>query len=143
MIFTPEIQVTNTPLPIDTTGQTISVGNFPASQAVTGPLTDTQLRASPVPVTVSGSGTGTATVTNVSVSPTVTTLSASNAAKTKVVLYNEAGTLYVKLGTGASSSSYSYKLTANAVLEIDGYYGIVTGTKASGTSACLVTEIGI
>lgn len=37
--------------------ETISVANFPASQAVTGPLTDTQLRATPVPV----SGTVTAT----------------------------------------------------------------------------------
>jgi hypothetical protein len=36
----------------------VAVTNFPASQAVTGPLTDTQLRATPVPV----SGTITATV---------------------------------------------------------------------------------
>lgn len=35
----------------------VNVGNFPATQAVTGPLTDTQLRASPVPI----SGTITAT----------------------------------------------------------------------------------
>lgn len=32
----------------------VSVSNFPSSQAVTGPLTDTQLRASAVPVTFSG-----------------------------------------------------------------------------------------
>jgi len=30
--------------------ETIQVGNFPASQAVTGPLTDAQLRATPVPI---------------------------------------------------------------------------------------------
>lgn len=34
--------------------ETINVGNFPGSQAVTGPLTDAQLRATPVPVSVSG-----------------------------------------------------------------------------------------
>lgn len=32
----------------------VTVANFPASQAVTGPLTDTQLRATAVPVSVSG-----------------------------------------------------------------------------------------
>lgn len=32
------------------TGQSVDVGNFPASQTVTGPLTDTELRATPVPV---------------------------------------------------------------------------------------------
>lgn len=31
--------------------QSVAVSNFPATQPVTGPLTDTQLRASPVPVT--------------------------------------------------------------------------------------------
>lgn len=84
-----------------------------------------------------------ATVTSVSVSTSVATLSASNASKTKVVVYNESGTLYVKLGSGATSSSYSYRLTANSTLEIEGYAGIVTGIKASGTSNALVTEVGI
>lgn len=94
-----------------------------------------------IPVTTGG--TGTATVTSVSVSTTVATLSASNAAKSQVIVYNEAGTLYVKLGAGATSASYSYRLTANTALEIAGYYGIVTGIKASGTTAALVTEVGI
>jgi hypothetical protein len=147
MIFTPNVTIDNIPLPVDTTGQTINVGNFPASQPVTGPLTDAQLRATPVPVSgtvsVSSTGTGTATITNVSVTPVVTTLSANNVAKTKLILYNEAGTLFVKLGSGASAISYSYKLVANTSLEIEGYHGIVTGIKASGTSACLVTEVGI
>jgi len=96
---------------------------------------------SALPVTFGG--TGTATVTSVSVSTTVATLSASNAAKTKVVVFNESGTLFVKLGSAATSSSYSYRLTGNTALEIDGYYGIVTGIKASGTSNALVTEVGI
>ncbi|GEM_PF-4109839 len=33
---------------------TVSVDNFPATQPVSGPITDTQLRASPVPTTLSG-----------------------------------------------------------------------------------------
>lgn len=51
--------------------QKIQVTNFPSSQAVTGPLTDTQLRATPVPVsgTVTATPTGTQTVSgSVSVS---------------------------------------------------------------------------
>ena len=129
---------------------TISVGNFPGTQAVTGPLTDTQLRATAVPISgtvavsnLSDANVGVATVTNISVGVSSTTLSASNAAKTKVAIYNETGTLYVKLGSTASSTSYSYRLTANAVLELSGYYGLVTAIKASGTTSVLVTEYGI
>lgn len=127
----------------------VDVNNFPATQAVTGPLTDTELRATPVPVTiptpvpVTQGGTALATVTLVSVSPTVATLSVSNAAKTQVIVYNETGTLFVKLGTGASTTSYSYRLTANTVVEIDGYTGEITAIKASGTTNALVTEVGI
>lgn len=96
---------------------------------------------SAIPVTFGGSAV--ATVTSVSVSTTVATLSASNSAKTKVVVYNESGTLFVKLGSGATSASYSYRLTANSTLEIEGYYGIVTGIKQTGTSNALITEVGI
>lgn len=97
---------------------------------------------SAIPVTI-GSNTTLATVNSVSVSTTVATLSASNAAKTGVIVFNEAGTLFVKLGAGATSASYTYRLTANTALEINGYAGIVTGIKQSGTTAALVTEVGI
>lgn len=123
-----EVEITPNPLP------------------VTGPLTDAELRATPVPIsgTVSvGSAPSVATITSVSVSPTVATLSASNPAKTKVIIHNETGTLFVKLGSAASSSSYSYRLVANTVLEVTGYTGIITGTKASGTTSAHVTEVGI
>lgn len=97
---------------------------------------------SAIPVTI-GSNTTLATVSSVSVSTTVATLSASNAAKTSVIVFNEAGTLFVKLGAGATSASYTYRLTANTALEINGYAGIVTGIKQSGITAALVTEVGI
>lgn len=146
-VFTPEVQITNTPLPVDTTGQTINVGNFPATQnvAITSSV-ELEIKndsGNPIPVTFTGTATGTATVTNVSVGTSPTTLSASNASKTRVAVYNETGTLFVKCGSGASSTSYSYRLTANTSLEIDGYYGIVTATKATGTTSVLVTEFGI
>lgn len=141
---------------------TVNVGNFPATQPVSGPLTDTQLRATPVPVsgpltdaqlravpvpvsgTVSvGAPTTLATVTNISVGTSVITLSASNASKKRVHVYNETGTLFVKLGSAASASSYTFRLTANTALEITDYAGLVTAIKQSGTTAVLVTEIGI
>lgn len=137
------------PFPVSDNGGSLTVDGTVAvsgSVAVTGPLTDTQLRATPVPIsgTVSiGAASSIATVTSISVSTTVATLSASNAGKTKVLIHNEAGTLHVKLGTGATTASYSYRLTANTSLEITGYTGIVTAIKASGTSVALVTEVGI
>lgn len=98
---------------------------------------------SAIPVTFSSTNPVISTVTSVAVSTTVATLSASNAAKTSVIIFNEAGTLFVKLGAGATSASYSYRLTANTALEINGYAGIVTGIKQTGTTAALVTEVGI
>jgi hypothetical protein len=133
---------TVTSLPSGT--QDVNVTN--PTLAVTGPLTDTQLRATPVAIsgTVSvGAPTTTATITNVSVGTSVVTLSASNASKTRVVIYNETGTLFVKYGTGASASSYTTRLTANTIHEISGYAGIVTGIKAAGTTPVIVTEVGI
>jgi hypothetical protein len=139
-------------------GGNVSVVNFPATQPVSatdldirdlnsasdsvtaiGPLTDAQLRATPVPVT---SGTAAvATVTNVAVSAVVATLAASNASRLKLIVHNESGTLFVKLGTAATSVSYTYRLVANTLLEITGYTGAVTAIKASGASSALVTEL--
>lgn len=117
---------------------------------VSGPLTDTQLRATPVPIsgtvtaTVSPLTASAATVTSVSVTAASTTLSASTPARKGIIIFNETGTLFVKFGTAASSTSYTYRLTANTVLELtDGciYTGLITAIKASGTSNVLVTEL--
>lgn len=143
-------------------GGQVSVDNFPATQAVSaadldirdlnsasdsvtaiGPLTDTQLRASPVPVSGSftSSSASTATVSNVAVSASVATLLAANPSRIKAVIHNESGTLFVKYGTGASSTSYTYRLTANSTLESTQYTGPITAIKASGSSSALVTEL--
>lgn len=125
-----EIEVTPNPLP------------------VVGPVTDAELRATPVPIsgTVSvdnfpGSSSPTAVVTRVSLNPTTaTTLLASNAARKKAVIHNESGTLFLKLGTAASSTDYTYRLVANTTIEIDLYSGAITAIKASGTTDAQVTE---
>jgi formylmethanofuran dehydrogenase subunit C len=143
-------------------GSTVNVGNFPAVQSVNdngGSLTvDGAVDVNNFPavqavsdnggsLTVDGSVTNTpqsnntASVTNASVgSGVAVTLAASNASRLKLIVHNETGTLYVKLGTGASSTSYSYRLTANDRIEVEQYTGDVTAIKASGTTAVLVTE---
>lgn len=108
---------------------------------VSGPLTDTQLRATPVPVSFSSAAT-TPTVTSVSVGTSAVTLAAANSARQKLIIFNESGTLFVKLGAAASGSDYTYRLTANTLLEIDfAQTAAVTAIKASGTSNVQVTSL--
>lgn len=137
----------------------VSVDNFPATQPVSatdldirdlnsatdsvtaiGPLTDTQLRATPVPVSFS-SASLTPTVSRVSVgSGAAVQLTAANFQR--AVIHNESGTLYVKLGTGASATDYSYRLTANQLLEINfSANTAITAIKATGTSDVQVTRL--
>ena len=120
---------------------TVAVSSVGGTVAVTGPLTDTQLRASPVPVSFSSAAT-TPTVTSVSVGTSTVTLAAANSARQKLIIFNESGTLFVKLGTAASGSDYTYRLTANTLLEIDfAQTAAVTAIKASGTSNVQVTSL--
>lgn len=138
----------------------VSVQNFPATQAVSatdldirnltsgsdsvaaiGPLTNTELRASAVPVSFSTAAL-TPTVTRVVVSGSVATLAAANSARQRLVIHNETGTLFVKLGTNATSTDYTYRLVANTVLEIPfAQSAAVTAIKASGTSDVQVTSL--
>lgn len=117
---------------------------------VSGPLTDTELRATPVPVsgTVNVGNFPNAaalvpTVSRVSVNPTTAvTLAAANSNRQKVLIHNETGTLYVKLGSTASATDYTYRLTANTSLEINfAQTADITARKASGTSDVQVTEL--
>lgn len=117
-------------------------GPFPVSDNGGSLTVDGTVSISGTVATTVG-GTALATVTNVSVGTSPTTLSASNANKTRVVIFNETGTLYVKLGSGASSTSYTTRLTANTLYEITGYTGIISATKQTGTTPVLVTEVGI
>ena len=120
----------------------VSVGNFPASQAVTGTFWQTTqpVSGSVAVSSLPSAAVATATVIPVTVSTTVATLLTSNAARTLAVIWNETGTLFVKAGSGATSSSYTWRLTANTELDITDYTGIVTAAKATGTSTCLVTD---
>lgn len=88
-------------------------------------------------------GVGTsANVVSVSVGNTAAvTLLVADSSRKGFVIFNETGTLYVKLGTNASATDYSYRLTANSPWEVVNYTGIVTARKASGITDVLVTSI--
>jgi hypothetical protein len=146
-LFTPEVQVNdgvnvnNFPASQTVSGS-VSVSNFPAAQPVTdngGSLTvDGSVSVSNFP----GQSVNTATVAAVSVTAaSAATLASSNVSRVKLIVVNETGTLFVKLGTSASLALYSYKLTQGATLEIEQYSGVVTAIKQSGTSNVLVTEL--
>ena len=132
------------PFPVSDNGGSLTVDGTVAvsgSVAVTGPLTDTQLRATPVPVSFS-TGAGTPTVSRVAVSATVATLAAANSSRKRLIVHNETGTLYVKLGTGCTDTDYTYRLTANTLLEIPfSHDAAVTAIKASGSSFAQVTSV--
>lgn len=146
-VFTNEIDVTNQPILVDGSATTQPVsGPLTDTQLratavpVSGPLTDTQLRATPVPVSSAPAVSGSATVTRVATSATVATLKAANANRLKLVVTTENGITYVKLGSAATTTDYSYYLPARSTLEIDGYTGIVTGIRSTGSDFVQVTE---
>jgi hypothetical protein len=127
--------------------------------AVTGPLTDAQLRASAVPVSgtffqatqpVSGTvtsttaraGTGTAS----SVASTVTTnttILAANANRFGASIYNEStAVLFLLLGAGTESATvYTLQMAAGSYYETPfGFTGIIKGHWASANGSARIVE---
>lgn len=149
-----ELEVTPNPLPVSgpLTDTELRATPVPVSGSVTatGPLTDTELRATPVPVsgTVNvgnfpGATLPTTTVSRISVGTSTVTLAASNANRRGLVIHNETGTLFVKLGSGASDTDYTYRLVANTTVECLVSSDIVTARKASGTTPVQVSELSV
>lgn len=125
----------------------VSVSNFPATQPISGTvtvsnptaqgLTDTQLRASPVPVNQSQPSS--ATVTSVTTTASSTTILAANTNRKGVMINSVSGTILVKMGTGASATSYTARLVTNGYYEFPQpvYTGVVT---AIGAGSLTITE---
>lgn len=110
------------------------------SHGADGSATDTS-SASPLPVRQAGA---TATLANVSGATSSTTLIASNTDRRGFVIYNDsAAILYVKFGSAASSTSFTYYVAPYATLESPDwcYTGIITGIWASATGAARTTEL--
>ena len=85
----------------------------------------------------------TTTITQVSSSATNVTLKASNSSRKMLIIVNDStAVLYVKFGSTASSTSYTYKLSGGDTLEIPHpvYTGAVDGIWASANGNAYVTE---
>lgn len=101
-----------------------------------------------VPVTIYGNasealGPATATHANVAGATSSTSLLAANAARKGAAIFNDStSVLYVKLGFGASSTSFAVKMEAGAYYEVPfGFTGLITGIWASATGSARVTEL--
>jgi hypothetical protein len=86
---------------------------------------------------------GTATLTNVSASASSVTLLSSNASRLGAMIYNDSvAVLYVKLGTTASSTSFSIRLDRYEYADIeDGYTGRIDGIWVTAVGTARVTEL--
>lgn len=95
---------------------------------------------SEVSPTVSASA---ATTANVASAATTVTLQAANTSRLGLTIHNDSTqTLYVKLGSGATATSYTVEMAAGAYFEMPyGYTGIVTGIWASANGSARMTEL--
>lgn len=86
---------------------------------------------------------GTAAVTQVASSATNVTVLSSNTARVGATVQNDSTQiLYLKLGTTASTTSYTCKMASGSYYEVPfGYTGIIDGIWASANGFAYVTEI--
>lgn len=137
--------LTNTELratPVPTTTNGLTDTQLRATPVpVSGPLTDAQLRATPVPVSTTPSVSSVSTVT-VSTLPasTNTTILTANANRRGTIIVVAKASTYIKFGSVASATSYTYKTaTANTVIETQIWTGQIDAFGPSGEIA--VTEL--
>lgn len=112
--------------PISVTGSSVSVSNFPASQPVSGTVAVTQ-STSPWVTSTTPVTSNTATITQVvATNATNIQVLASNANRKKAILFFPKGsaTSYLKFGSSASATSFTYIIVNNSTtLEIDIWTG--------------------
>lgn len=92
-------------------------------------------------VEIASSATG--TTSNVSASATAVTALSANSSRKKAVFHNDSTSVcYLKCGSSASSTSYTYRMTQQSTVELEMpvYTGIVTAIWDSATGALRVTE---
>jgi hypothetical protein len=95
-------------------------------------------------VTTSSGAASTATVTSVNDTASSTTLLALNTSRFGATIFNDSTSdLYVKLGTTASTSSFTIKLSQDDYYEVpNGYTGRIDGVWSSDASgAARITEL--
>lgn len=84
-----------------------------------------------------------ATLSNVAASTSSVTLLASNANRLGATFQNDStDILFLKLGSAASTTSYTVRMVGNSYYEIPySYTGIVTGVWSGTNGACRVSEV--
>lgn len=87
----------------------------------------------------------TSTLSNVSASASSVTVLALNTARKSAIIYNDSTVgVYLKFGSAASATSFTYRLETKRTLIVDGipaYTGIITGIWDSATGTARVTEL--
>lgn len=96
-----------------------------------------------LPVVVIPQVSSTANPTRISISTTNATLLSANTNRIGAIIYNEgSAALFIKLGSNASTTSYTVKLASGAFYVVpDIYTGRIDGVTDTGTGAALATEI--
>jgi hypothetical protein len=86
---------------------------------------------------------GTSSTTAVAASTTASTLFTANSARLAATVYNDSSAdLYVKLGTGVSTSSFTLKMAPGSYYEIPGNYtGEIDGLWSVATGNARLTEL--
>jgi hypothetical protein len=112
----------------------------------TGGLTDSQLRATPVPisgtVTTTPSTASSSTITQVTSTGANQILLAANANRKKAILFFSSGIWNVKLGVGASATSRTLQVsTGSFFLEVPTYTGQIDAACTTAGKLVDVTEL--
>lgn len=141
MVATPQFNPGQTPFTSNSDGTQTPLLGIKAGTTVGIDPAGSGVLASPVAIT-------TATHSNVSAAASDTPLLAANASRKpgSTIVNDSTAILYIKLGTGASATSYMVavdgKTTVGGIFPVpDGYTGAVNGFWASATGAARVTEM--
>lgn len=97
-----------------------------------------------LPVNTGGTNPATSTVTSVSGSASSVELLASNTSRSGAYFYNDSSAeCYLKLGTTASTTSFTIKMAASSFYELPSpvYTGKIDAIWASATGAIRITEV--
>jgi hypothetical protein len=83
----------------------------------------------------------TSTTSSVASSITVETLKAANTARRSLKVVNDgSNTLYIKEGSAATTTDFTWKVFPDEMVIIDDYNGIVTGIWDVATGSARITE---
>lgn len=153
-VFSTEIDVVNTPLPIEGGNPTaVKVDGSAVTQPVSGTvtvsnpgLTDSELRATPVPISGSVSTTPlsatASTVTQITSTGSNQMLLAANGSRKKAIFFFSSGIWNVKFGSGASSTSRTYTVSsANTTIEVTIWTGQIDAACTTAGKLVDVTEL--